>query len=114
MSEECDKCNEQCLDCNCEIKSKVIEALEDLISSEDEYNYFNLLMDKINDLVSLSKFEERNERSLQILEKYEDYIKNIDKLNAMINEFKGLVAIVRGENQKLKGNISNGMDQCKR
>jgi len=31
-----------------------------------------------------------------ILDKFEDYMKNVEKLNSMINEFKGCVSMARG------------------
>ena len=37
------------------------------------------------------------------LDKIEDCMKNVDKLNQMINEFKGLVAIVRAERNAKEG-----------
>ena len=65
--------------------------------SEDEYSPFNSLQDKINKLLIVSKHEERMDRSIAICDKFENYMKNIDKLNQMINEFKGLVSIIRAE-----------------
>lgn len=62
-----------------EIKDIIKEALKETFFSEEGYAPFNSLADK-----------------------FEDYMKNIDKLNMMINEFKGLVAIVRGETRVQK------------
>ena len=36
------------------------------------------------------------------LDKFEDYMKNVDKLNSMINEFKGCVSIARASIQERK------------
>ncbi len=44
----------------------------------------------------------------QELDKFDDYMKNVDKLNEMINEFKGCVSMARGaicENQEKKSPI---------
>ena len=36
------------------------------------------------------------------LDKFDDYMKNVDKLNAMINEFKGCVSLARGAIEERK------------
>jgi lysyl-tRNA synthetase class I len=80
-----------------EIKDMMKESLEEIFFSEDEYAPFNSLNDKINKLLTVHKAEERLATAIKYCDKFEDYMKNIDKLNMMINEFKGLVAIVRGK-----------------
>lgn len=47
-------------------------------------------------------------------DKIEDYLKNGDRLNQMINEFKGLVAIVRGENKIVKDQQDNLKKQMRK
>lgn len=80
-----------------EEREVLLEALNDIFFSEDEFSPFNILMDKVNKLLEVSSAEQRLESLLIYSDKFDDYMKNVDKLNQMINEFKGLVAIVRGE-----------------
>jgi riboflavin biosynthesis pyrimidine reductase len=84
------------------LKTLITECLEEFFFSEEEHSPFNILLDRINRLMEVSRFEERARIGVATCEKFEDYMKNIDKLNAMINEFKGLVAIVRGKNERNK------------
>jgi hypothetical protein len=48
-----------------------------------------------------------------MFDKFEDYMKNIDKINQMINEFKGLVAIVRGKAAKKERSIDRFFEVMK-
>ncbi len=80
-----------------EMKEIIKEAIEDIFFSEDEFSPFNSLNDKINSLLSTQKAELRMDFAIKMADKFEDYMKNVDKLNQMINEFKGLVSMVRGE-----------------
>lgn len=85
-----------------ELKEYIRESIEDIFFSEDEFSPFNNLQDKVNKLLNVAKYEDRLACSIQVCDKFEDYMKNVDKLNMMINEFKGLVAIVRGETKVVK------------
>jgi len=40
--------------------------------------------------------------SMEYLDKFGDYVKNVDKLNSMINEFKGCVAMSRASMSETK------------
>jgi hypothetical protein len=80
-----------------EIKEYIREAIEEIFFSEDEFSPFNNLQGKVNKLLDVAKYEERLDYSIRVCDKFEDYMKNIDKLNILINEFKGLVALLRGE-----------------
>jgi hypothetical protein len=74
------------------------ERLDEILAcfcSEDEYNTFNRMHNKLNILLDDDNREERVEIAQQTLEKFEDYMKNVDKLNAMINEIKGCAAMAR-------------------
>ena len=82
------------------MKEIIKESLQEFFFSEDEYSPFNRLLDKLNQLIEITRIEDRAEVSLKTCEKVEDYMKNIDRLNSMINEFKGLVAIVRGQKKE--------------
>ena len=78
-----------------ELKEMIKESIEEIFFSEDEYSPFNSLQDKINRLLDIHDYENRVDRAIPILEKYENYMKNIDRLNTMVNELKGQVAILR-------------------
>ena len=80
-----------------EIKEIIKEALEDVFFSEEEYAPFNSLNDKVNKLLNLREYDESLQQKMKYADKFDDYMKNVDKLNMMINEFKGLLAIVRGQ-----------------
>ncbi len=80
-----------------DLRSHVKDCFVEFFFSEEEDAPFNRLNDKINKLLEATHAEERVEFSAALCDKFDDYMKNIDKLNLMINEFKGLVSIVRGE-----------------
>ena len=77
------------------MKEWIKEAIIEIFFSEEEYSPFNNLDDKINKLLEVKKCENNMAISIKIADKFENYMKNIDKLNQMINEFKGCVAIAR-------------------
>lgn len=83
------------------LKSIIKECLEEFFFSEYDGSPFNQLLDRINTLIDLSQGEQRAKISMEISDKFEDYMKNVDKLNGMINEFKRLVSIVRGKKHDL-------------
>ena len=82
------------------MKELIKDSLEEFFFSEEHYSPFNSLMDKMNQLIEVSRIEDRAEVAIKTCDKFEDYMKNVDKLNAMINEFKGLIAIVRGQTKR--------------
>ena len=79
-----------------ELRQYIREAIEDIFFSEEEFSPFNSLQDNIRKLLDLREREDIRTK-INYADKFEDYMKNIDKLNMMINEFKGLVSIVRGQ-----------------
>lgn len=85
----------------------VISCIEDSFSnvfgSDDEYNPINRIHDKLNVLVDNEEIKKEVLLSEKILDKFEDYMKNVDKLNAMVNEFKGCVSMARGALKTSKG-----------
>ena len=97
-----------------EVKEIVREAIEDIFFSDDEYSPFNSLQDKISKLLEVGKYEARLDCSIAVCDKFDDYMKNVDRLNQMINEFKGLVSIVRGEAQSVKKQNENVKKQLKK
>ncbi len=79
------------------MKELIKESLEEFFFSEEEFSPFNRLNDKLNQLIEVSRIEHRAAIGIKICDKFDDYMKNIDKLNAMVNEFKGLISIVGGQ-----------------
>jgi hypothetical protein len=71
------------------------ELLCDVFSSEDENNTINRLHDKLDALLSDAVIAGEVLVAEKTLDKFEDYMKNVDKFNAMINEFKGCVSMAR-------------------
>jgi hypothetical protein len=78
-----------------EVENCLID-IEDAFCPDDKLYSINRLHDKLNKLLD----DERRKREVilatKTLDKFEDYMKNVDKLNGMINEFKGCVSISRG------------------
>jgi len=77
------------------VAQDINETLKETFDLDNEVSSINRIHEKLDELrydwgrckqVSLAE---------KTLEKFEDYMKNIDKLNAMINEFKGCVFIAR-------------------
>lgn len=80
-----------------ELREIIREELDNLFCSEEIYCPFGRMRDNIQKLVDMYEADEKVELAVSTLDKFEDYMKNIDRFNAMINEFKGLVSIVRSE-----------------
>lgn len=74
---------------------QIKELIEKGLLSEDEGNPMNRIHDKLNELLSDEKRNEAVRLATKTLDKFDDYMKNVDKLNMMVNEFKGLVSISR-------------------
>lgn len=53
------------------------------------------LYDLIKDIKKPLDLEHRVSKAVEVLDKFEDYMKNVDRLNLMVNELKGQVALVR-------------------
>ena len=94
------------------------EKINDLKELHDDSEVYDLISEKledmdierINDKINTLLEDDRRLTSVKLakdtLDKFEDYMKNVDKLNAMINEFKGCVAMARAslnEKPKKKG-----------
>lgn len=71
------------------------EAIDDVFNSDDEFNTINRLHDKLNTLLNDMSRIDQAKTAIVICDKFEDYMKNIDKLNALVNEFKGCVSLAR-------------------
>lgn len=83
-----------------------LDEVEEFFSSEDEFSSINQIHDKLNVLVRNE--DRRNEVRLAelTLDKFEDYMKNVDKLSLMINEFKGCVSMSRGALSERKDSMA--------
>ena len=85
---------------NTEIFDQKMEDLKECVStflySEEEYSPINRLHDKLDVLVEDTDQKKEVSLAIQTLDKFEDYMKNIDKLNMLVNEFKGCVTLARG------------------
>jgi hypothetical protein len=73
-----------------------LESLEDNVRLIYESDSIDRLHDKLNSLLKDEDREEEVRLAIMTLDKFDEYMKNVDKLNAMVNEFKGCVAICRG------------------
>jgi|ERR1700743_3235602 hypothetical protein len=67
-------------------KNEMIEVLAEAIERVDE---------KLDIIINDSEKSKQIILAEKTLDKFEDYMKNVDKLNSMINEFKGCVSIAR-------------------
>lgn len=72
-----------------------LESLEDNIREIAESDSIDRMHDKLNSLLKDSDREEQVRLAVTTLDKFDDYMKNVDKLNGMINEFKGCVSVAR-------------------
>jgi len=97
-----------------ELEEIIKDSIEDIFFSEEEYAPFNSLNDKVTKLLHIGEREENLRTNMKYADKFEDYMKNIDKLNMMINEFKGLVSIVRGECKLIETENFNMMKQLRK
>ena len=68
-----------------------LEKLECLLSSDDLDDIYDKLTEILNDENRLEKVNLCH----QTLDKFEDYMKNVDKLNTMVNEIKGIASMTR-------------------
>ncbi len=71
------------------------ESIHTFLFSEEDYSPINRIHDKLDKLLEDETRVQRVQIAEKTLDKFEDYMKNVDKVNAMINEFKGCVALAR-------------------
>lgn len=72
------------------------ESIQDSFCSDDESSSINRIHNKLDILLRDSDRQKAVILAEMTLDKFEDYMKNVDKLNGMINEFKGCVSMARG------------------
>jgi hypothetical protein len=92
-----------------------MEDLKECVSaffySEEEYSPINRIHDRLDVLVEDTDRKKEVAIALQTLDKFEDYMKNIDKLNALVNEFKGCVSLARGALEERR-KLNESMVEC--
>lgn len=71
------------------------EILDDNFHSEYDHSPFDRIVNRLDALLADKERIQQVELATKTLDKFEDYMKNVDKLNSMINEFKGCVSIAR-------------------
>ncbi len=70
------------------------------ISIEDLNDRFERIADKIEDIKKPLDLEVRAARAIEVLDKFDNYMRNLEKSNIMVNELKGQVALVRASMNK--------------
>ncbi len=78
------------------------KCFEDFLDYDEDGNSIDHIHYKLNDLLKDERRQKEVELALQTLDKFEDYMKNVDKLNNMINEFKGCVSMARSALEERK------------
>lgn len=81
---------------------EIQEDFRNYFRNEDEYSPINRINDKLNHLISDSNQVQKVMLAEKTMDKFEDYMKNIDKLNLLVNEFKGCVSLGRLSLQERK------------
>ncbi len=75
--------------------------VDNLVKKLDE-DYIESINDKLNTIIISDKYIQSVELSIKTLDKFDYYMKNVDKLNNLMNEFKGCVSMARGALQDRK------------
>jgi hypothetical protein len=87
-----------------ENRISLAKLVDSIFNSESESSHINLIHDKLDCLISDELRVQRVEIAQKTLDRFEDYMKNVDKINNMINEFKGCVSMARASlNEGRKG-----------
>ena len=88
-----------------QIKENQIQESNSILSDyrhECQVDTIQRFHEKLNILLADDRIKLSNIENLKMVEKFEDYMKNIDKINSMINEFKGCVAMARASLHDMK------------
>jgi hypothetical protein len=83
-----------------EPKCMFAEVEESKKSIEDLNNRFDSIIDLITDIKKPLDIELRVSHAQQTLDKFDNYMRNLEKCNIMVNELKGQVALVRAAMNK--------------
>lgn len=68
------------------------EKLDDIREAKCDYERIH---DKLNALLADERRLEKVQLAMTVGDKFDDYMKNVDKLNAMVNEIKGVSSMTR-------------------
>ena len=71
------------------------ETIDESLDTTEEYSQINIIQEKLNNLLEDENREEKVRLARATLDKFEDYMKNVDKLNVLVNEIKGIAAMTR-------------------
>lgn len=94
------------------LSESIVEIHKKLNMLFEEKQEINERLDEINYIIIDAKTRDR----------FDDYMKNVDKLNLMINEFKGCVSMARSvleerkklnENEEIKGEIADFLQEMR-
>jgi hypothetical protein len=78
------------------------DCVEEVFDCDDEHSSVNRIHDKLDFLLEDSDRQESLVVARKTLDKFDDYMKNVDKLNILANEFKGCVALARSAIEERK------------
>lgn len=85
------------------------ELISDVFDLEEENNTINRLHDKLNEILRDEKRLEKVQLAANVGDKFDDYMKNVDKLNALVNEVKGVASMSRAN---LHDKNIDGLNRC--
>lgn len=86
------------------------ETIDDSLDRTDEYSPINIIQERLDKLLKDEKHVEKVELAIKTLDKFEDYMKNVDKLNGMVNEIKGVASMTRANMHAEKDYAQNLKD----
>jgi hypothetical protein len=104
----------------CKCSEEIRESLEDAFCSDNVYSSINRINEKLNTLIEDVDRERAVVLAQKTIERFEDYMKNVDKLHTMINEFKGCVSIARAaiadkkEMDEMRTILKNMIETCQK
>lgn len=76
--------------------------LRDSFCPTDECSAINRIQENLKTLIEDTDRKEDVRLSMKILDKFEDYMKNVDKLNLIVNELKGCTSMARAALEERK------------
>ncbi len=78
------------------------DCIKQVFDSEDGCGKIDLIYDRVGTLVNDLHRRHAVVIAQHTLDKFNDYMKNFDKMNSMVNEFKGCVSIARASLEEKK------------
>lgn len=77
------------------LESLIKDSILDTFDSIEASTPLGEVHSKLNHLIRYVDRDEKMRLDEQTMDKFDDYMRNVDKLNAMVNEFKGCVSMSR-------------------